>query len=166
MIKHEGPIWRNAIGESSHRFLTPESTKPCVIAGIIFDDTPGLQHDSDGDVVFHAMCNAISSLTHAPIIGEIAKALIAREGIIDSEVYLRRALATLSRQKISAVSISLEAKRPTFQDQILAMRQNIARILEIDAAEVGITAIFGDGLSDQSCGDGVRCLVSLTTVEH
>jgi 2-C-methyl-D-erythritol 2,4-cyclodiphosphate synthase len=166
MIKREHPIWRTAIGESSHRFLSPESTKPCVIAGVIFDDTPGFQHDSDGDVVFHAMCNAISSLTHAPIISEFAQALIEREGIVDSEVYLRRALTTLVGQKIMSVSVSLEAKRPTFQEQLVNMRQNIARILEISIEEVGITAIFGDGLTDSSCGDGVHCLVSITTVEH
>lgn len=154
---------RTGLGKSSHRFLPPESTKPCIIAGIIFDDLPGFQSRSDGDVVFHSLCNAITSLSHVQIIGEIASDLCSREGITDSEVYLHEAIKTLQDEKIVHVSIALEAKRPHFKEYFSEMRDNIARVLQISSEQVGITAIAGDGLSDVGCGDGVTCLSIITT---
>jgi len=49
------PIYRTGIGQDSHRFTATDSTKPCIIAGLVFDDVPGLAADSDGDVVLHAI---------------------------------------------------------------------------------------------------------------
>ncbi|MCE5295426.1 MAG: 2-C-methyl-D-erythritol 2,4-cyclodiphosphate synthase [Chlamydiales bacterium] len=162
-MKNEIPYIRTGIGQKSHRFLPPDSTKPCVIAGIIFADTPGFQSRSDGDVVFGALCNAISSLTGVPILSEIALKLRTRDGITDSEVYVKEAVKTLKSQKITHVAISLEAKRPYFQDHLPEMKKRIAQALSIQPHQVGITAISGAGLTDCGCGDGVSCTVILTT---
>jgi 2-C-methyl-D-erythritol 2,4-cyclodiphosphate synthase len=159
------PIYRTGLGQKAHRFLSPDSTKPCTIAGIIFDDIPGFQSRSDGDVVFHALCNAISSVTGVQILAGIATDLRTRDGITDSEVYLKEALKTLQKQKICYVAISLEAKRPHFQEKIPQMQKKIAQVLGIEAHQVGITATSGSGLSDCGCGDGVSCLAIITTVQ-
>ena len=64
---HSTPNYSDwAFGEDSHRFLPPDSSKPCVIGGIIFEGVPGLDADSDGDVVYHAICNAITSYPAFP----------------------------------------------------------------------------------------------------
>lgn len=155
-------IFRTAIGQDSHQFLSEDSTKPCVICGIIFKDVPGLSADSDGDVVFHALCNAITSITHVPILGKVAKELYEKDGITDSEVYLKEALKTLT-DKIVHVSISLEGKRPYFQDKVHLMKEKLSNILKIEKDQIGITATTGDGLTDFGCGDGVQCFCILTT---
>ena len=152
----------SGLGQSSHRFLQPGSSKPCVIAGVIFDHCPGFQSKSDGDVVFHALCNAISSLTGVQVLGTIARDLCLKEGITDSVIYLQKALIALVGKEILHVAISLEAKRPHFQEHIPSMVQNIASILMIPSSQVGITAISGDGLTDVSCGDGVSCTALLS----
>ena len=77
-------IVRTGLGEDSHRFLPPESTKPCIIGGLIFPDVPGFNANSDGDVAYHAICNAISSLTGVLILGDIADHLCLTNGITDS----------------------------------------------------------------------------------
>jgi 2-C-methyl-D-erythritol 2,4-cyclodiphosphate synthase len=153
------------LGKSSHRFLQPGSAKPCVIAGIIFESVPGFQSKSDGDVVFHALCDAISSISGVQVLGHIAADLCLKEGVTDSEIYLRKALETLHERTITHVAISLEAKRPHFQEQLPLMKQKIASIIGIATSQVGITAISGDGLTDVSCGDGVSCL-TVISVEH
>lgn len=156
---------RTGLGQDSHRFLPPESSKPCTLAGIIFEDVPGFQANSDGDVVFHAICNAISSVTGVLILGAVADDLCLKDGITDSEVYLKEAINTLGHQKITHVAISIEAKRPKLKPRLLEMRANIARVMNLDMADVGITATSGEGLTDFGCGDGVQCLVILTTEE-
>ena len=87
--------FRTGIGQDSHRFLPQDSSKPCVIAGIIFEGIPGFMANSDGDVVFHAICNAITSVTGELILGAIADDLCLKDGITDSEVYLAAAMNTL-----------------------------------------------------------------------
>ena len=152
---------RFALGICSHRFLSQDSTKPCVIAGVTFDDIPGFQHNSDGDVVFFALCHAISSLTHVDVLSDIAEKLYTVDGITDSELYLKEALTLLRNMRITQLQCSLEAKRPHFKEHFEKMRQNLAQILSLDLQEIGITAISGDGLSDVACGDGVRCTILL-----
>lgn len=159
------PIFRCGIGQDSHRFLPAESSKPCVIGGLIFEDVPGLLADSDGDVIFHSICNAITSLSGVPILGKIAIDLCLKDGITDSSVYLQEAMKTLVKQKVQHVALTIEGKKPRFQTRILELRQNIASIMGIDVNQVGITATSGDGLTDFGCGDGLQCFCILTTVE-
>lgn len=159
------PIYRTGIGQDSHRFLPVESSKPCMISGIIFDNVPGLDADSDGDVVFHAICNAITSLTGVSILGGVAIDLCRKDGITDSAVYVERALLTLGKQKIVHIALTIEGKRPRFEERILGMRRKIAQILRITEKQVGMTATSGDGLTDFGCGDGLQCFCILTTVE-
>lgn len=154
---------RTGIGQDSHRFLPPDSSKPCIIAGIIFDDTPGFNANSDGDVVLHAICNAISSLTHVLILGGIADDLCLKDGITDSEVYLVEAMKTLGKQTVTHVAVTIEGKKPKFKPRLLEMRGNIARIMGLDISQVGITATSGEGLTDFGCGDGVQCFAIVTT---
>lgn len=157
---------RTGLGQDSHRFLPLNSSKPCMIAGLIFDDAPGFNANSDGDVVLHAICNAISSLTGILILGDIADDLCLRDGITDSEVYLSEAMKTLGRQQVTHVAISIEAKKPKFKPRLLDMRQNIARIMQLDVSQVGITATSGEGLTDFGCGDGVQAFAIVTTEEE
>ncbi len=160
------PIFRTGIGQDSHRFLPQDSSKPCVIGGVIFEGVPGLDADSDGDVVFHALCNAITSVTGVPILGGIARDLCGKDGITDSQVYLEKALVTLGTQHIVHAAFTIEGKKPHFEKHIPSMRKNIAGALNIDPTAVGITATSGDGLTDFGCGDGIQCFCILTTYER
>lgn len=153
------------IGQDSHRFLSSDSSKPCVIAGLIFEEVPGLSADSDGDVVFHAICNAITSLSGVPILGGVAIELCHKNGITDSQVYLEKALETLGKKNIEHVALTIEGKRPRLQDRNLEMRQNIADVLKIGLDQVGLTATSGDGLTDFGCGEGLQCFCVLTVSE-
>lgn len=156
---------RTGIGQDSHRFLPPESSKPCVIGGIIFDGVQGLNANSDGDIVLHAICNAITSITGVLILGGIADDLCLKDGITDSEVYLKEAMKTLTIQTITHVAITIEGKKPQLKKRLNEMRANIARIMNLDISDIGITATSGEGLTDFGCGDGVQCFVVITTEE-
>ena len=74
-------------------------------------------------------------------------------------------MKTLKNQTITHVAITIEGKRPKFKEKILEMRKNIARIMQINIHEVGITATSGEGLTDFGCGDGVQCFAIVTTEE-
>ncbi|MBM3191727.1 MAG: 2-C-methyl-D-erythritol 2,4-cyclodiphosphate synthase [Chlamydiae bacterium] len=149
------------IGQDSHRFLDEGDKKPCVIAGLIFKEVPGLSADSDGDVVFHAICNAITSITHVPILGRVAIEL-CKQGIKDSKVYLEKALETLGDHKVVHVALTLEGARPKFQKHCDKMRESVALCMGLKTSQVGMTFTSGDGLSDFGKGLGLMCFCVVT----
>ena len=159
------PRVRVGIGQDSRRFLPSDSAKPCIIAGLIFEDVPGLAADSDGDVVFHSICNAITSVSGVPILGGIANDLCYKDGITDSQVYLEKAIEALGCQRVEHIALTIEGKRPLFQKHIDKMRSKIAAVMKIGVDQVGLTVTSGGGLTDFGCGDGLQCFCILTTVE-
>ena len=136
-----------------------------MIGGIIIEDVPGFDADSDGDIIFQAICNAITSLTGVQVLTGIALELYRKDGYTDSQVYLEHALKLMDKQKINHVAITVEGKRPRFKDQIELMREQIAKVMNLEKKQVGISATLGDGLTDFGCGDGVQCYCILSTVE-
>ena len=135
-----------------------------MIGGIIFEDIPGLDAETDGDIVYHAICNAITSISGVPILSGIALELCRKDGITDSQVYLEHAHLTLANQAIVHIALSIEGKRPRFEEHIQRMRKKIAHVLKLDPSQVGLTTTSGDGLTDFGCGDGLQCLCILTVV--
>ncbi|MBP9841498.1 MAG: 2-C-methyl-D-erythritol 2,4-cyclodiphosphate synthase [Simkaniaceae bacterium] len=150
------------IGQDSHRFLDDKTGKKCVIAGLIFDDVPGLDADSDGDVVFHSLCNAITSVTHVPILGKLAIHMCKKEGITDSRCYLEKALETLQGASIVHVALAMEGARPRLQARIDEVRGAVAETLGIHLEQVGLTITSGDALTAFGRGEGLQCFAVIT----
>jgi 2-C-methyl-D-erythritol 2,4-cyclodiphosphate synthase len=165
--KNSFSIFKTGLGQDSHRFLSKNISKPFIIGGITFDNVNGLQADSDGDVIFHSICNAISSITGVLILGDIATELCNKNGITDSSFYVKKALETLSEfQKIVHVAISIEAKKPLIFDKIPELKKSIAKVMNIDAKNVGITATSGEGLTTFGCGEGIACMCIISIIEN
>ncbi len=148
-----------AIGQDSHRF-DETGAKPLILAGIEIPNTPGLLANSDGDVVLHAITNAISGITGINILGEIADKLCQAEKMCDSTCYLAEALKYMENKKIVHVSISIEAKRPHLAKYMPTMRNKLAELLGITPATIGLTATTGEGLTE--CGKGLG--ISVITI--
>lgn len=151
---------RVSIGQDSHRFDTGVSDKPLMLGGVVFPDAPALSANSDGDVVLHALTNAVSGITCKNILGAPADRL-CQSGITDSRAYLRLALEDLE-EEIIHVSISIECLRPKITPMIPCMRSCIAGLLHIPENAVGITATTGEGLTACGRGEGISVLCCLT----
>jgi len=62
-----------SIGQDSHRFdFDNTNNKQLVLGGTTFDEEYCFEANSDGDVVLHALTNAISGITCKNILGEVA----------------------------------------------------------------------------------------------
>lgn len=160
------PIYRTGIGQDSHRFENESTEKKCIIGAVIIEGAPGFDADSDGDIVLHSICNAISSLTHVPILGKIAIDLCKKQNIRDSKVYLAEALKTLSKQQIVHCALTVEGKRPRLQKHVDAIRESVAKLLNVSIDQVGLTITSGDVLTDFARGLGAQCFCILTTFQE
>ena len=148
-----------AIGQDSHRFEESPG-KPLILGGVMFPGEPGLLANSDGDVVLHAITNAVSGITGQNILGKIADEM-CRSGITDSAEYLRKALEFM-QGRVSHVSLSMECLRPKISPMIPKMREHIAGLLGVEPSAIGITATTGEGLTDCGKGLGISVLCILT----
>lgn len=151
---------RVAIGQDSHKIDYDNREKKLMLGGIEFQEDYSLAANSDGDVVLHAITNAVSGITCKNILGKVADDM-CKNGIIDGETYLKEALNYLE-ERIVHISIAIECKIPKITPKIEEMRNNIARILQIKENCVGITATTGDGLTEFGKGNGISVFVCLT----
>ena len=150
-----------AIGQDSHRIDYNNSSKKLILGGIEFEEDYSIIANSDGDVVLHAITNAISGITCKNILGNTTDDMCNKKGIKNSEEYVKEALKYL-KEKIIHVSISIECKIPKINPKVEEMRKNIARILNINKNCVGITATSGEGLTEFGKGNGINVLVCIT----
>jgi 2-C-methyl-D-erythritol 2,4-cyclodiphosphate synthase len=151
----------SSIGQDSHRFYTFE-IKPLILGGTLIPNAPGLLANSDGDVVLHAVANAVSGLTGVNILGEYADRLCLEENIKDSSVYLSEALKYLNDITLTHISISIECSKPRISPYIQDMKCFIGKLLGLPPEHVGITATSGEGLTAFGKGEGISVLCILT----
>lgn len=153
-------IFVTGLGEDSHRFASHK--KALVLGGYTCSDQGGLEANSDGDVILHALCNAISSLTGRLVLGPRADEL-CQQGKIHSRAYLALALEDLERDKrdwlIHQVAISLEGAQPKILPLREKIRDSLAALLGLERRAIGLTATSGEGLTSFGQGLGLRCTV-------
>jgi 2-C-methyl-D-erythritol 2,4-cyclodiphosphate synthase len=163
-MNNKFPIYKTGIGQDSHRF-EKNSKKPCILGGIIFEEESGFLAQSDGDVIFHSICNAISSISGEIILGKIATDLCIKDGITDSSIFVKKALETLKNETIIHLAISIEAKKPLILKKHEQLKTSIANVLKLNSDQIGITATSGEGLTECGCGEGVSCICIITTAQ-
>lgn len=151
------------IGQDSHAFAQ-DSDKPLVLAGVTLDGLRGLQGNSDADVVLHALCNALSSISGVTILGAVADAM-CQQGITDSKLYLNKALQTMHAYTLAHIAISIECKTPQLAPWIPTMRSTLAELTSLRLDQVGITATSGEGLTAFGKGQGIQAFVIVTAVK-
>lgn len=153
----------STLGQDSHRFEEGTYENNFIkLGGVDIPFDRKYSANSDGDVILHAITNAISGYTCHNILGGVADKLCLEQGIKDSRVYLREALKDLIDAKIIHVSMSIECKRPKLMPHIPAIRTSVAELLDIPETSVGITATTGEGLTDFGRGEGIQVLVIMT----
>jgi len=155
---------RIGFGTDSHRFENKRE-KPLVLGGVKLKERDGLKANSDGDVILHALFNAISQACGGESLGYYADPLY-KEGIVDSREYLKIALKMAKDigYKINNIGIMVEAKRPyiSFKDR-KKIKCSISKIVCIDENFIGLTITSGEGLTEFGKGKGiyVQAVVSL-----
>ena len=162
-----GYIYKTSVGQDSHAFEDLPG-KPLILGGVDLtssglSDMPGLSANSDGDVILHALTNAVSGITCRNILGKIADEM-CKKGIKDSSEYLKAALSDLNAQgySICHVSLSLECSRPRISPYAEDIRSSLAEKLDISPDCVGLTATSGEGLTAFGKGLGIAVICILT----
>ena len=148
-------MFRIGLGQDSHRFF--DNGKPLILGGVVLDGEMGLAANSDGDVIIHALCNAIEQALGGDSFSIYADKM-CKKGIVDSREYLKIARKHLEEAgyRIGNLGISIEAKRPKILPLAEEIRNSLARILAIEKSQIGINATSGEELTAFGRGEGIQ----------
>lgn len=148
------------IGQDSHLFETPQINKPLILGGVKISGQGGLKANSDGDVIIHSLCNALSSAIGGNSLGTWADEMCSK-GITDSKEYLKYIMKKVNNKNylINNLSISIEAKTPYLSLEIIKkIKKKIAQLLKIELKQLGITFTSGENLTSFGKGKGIQVL--------
>ena len=145
---------RIGMGYDVHKLV---EGRDLIMGGVKIPYEKGLLGHSDADVLLHAIMDA---LLGAAALGDIGKhfpdtdpkykgisslELLAHVGkLLDEHMYL-----------IENIDATIIAQRPKMAPHIASMRDNIARVLEIEVDQVNVKATTEEGLGFTGSGEGI-----------
>jgi 2-C-methyl-D-erythritol 2,4-cyclodiphosphate synthase len=144
--RNSKPESRIGYGFDSHEF---RAGIPLRIGGVALPHDRGLGGHSDGDVLLHAVTDALLGAIAAPDIGALFPPSDPKWKGADSVVFLRESLDRVQRAgyRLSNLDCSLILAAPKIGPHSIAIRQRVAELLSIPSDCVGLKAKTPEGLS-------------------
>jgi 2-C-methyl-D-erythritol 2,4-cyclodiphosphate synthase len=131
-----------------------------VLGGVAIPHPRGLEAHSDGDVVLHALCDALLGAAGLGDIGRHFPPDDASYAGIDSRILLRRVTAMLydAGLRIVNADLTVVAQEPRLAPYLDAMRGQIGADLQLEATRVNIKATTTERLGFTGRGEGIAAL--------
>jgi len=131
------------------------------LGGVRIEHAQGLVAHSDGDVVLHALCDA---LLGAAGLGDIGQHFSDRDPQwrgADSRRFVTHVMALLRKQGLAVVNadVTVLAESPRLGPHRDAMRGQIAQLLEVDRERVSVKATTTEGLGFLGRAEGIAAHV-------
>jgi 2-C-methyl-D-erythritol 2,4-cyclodiphosphate synthase len=135
-----------------------------MLGGVEVPHELGLQGHSDGDVVLHAVCDA---LLGAAGLGGIGRHFPPEDPALqgaDSAGLLGAVERTLGEHGFAAhnVDVTIVAEAPRLDPHVERMRERIGQILAIAPARVNVKATTAEGLGPVGAGEAISALAVAT----
>ena len=140
------PKTRIGYGFDSHEFT---AGIPLKIGGVALAHDRGLGGHSDGDVLLHAVTDALLGAIAAPDIGALFPPSDAKWKGADSVVFLREALKRVqdAGYGVANLDASLILAAPKIGPHAAAIRARVAELVGVGADCVGLKAKTPEGLN-------------------
>ncbi len=128
-----------------------------VLGGVIIPHPRSLEAHSDGDVVLHALCDALLGAAGLGDIGQHFPAGAPAWCDVDSRILLRRSIAMVHDEgcRLANADITVVAQEPRLSPFIGAMREYISSDLQVSADHINIKATTTERLGFTGRGEGI-----------
>lgn len=141
-------------GYDVHRFGAGNAI---TLGGVSIAFERGLEAHSDGDVLIHALCDALlGAIAGGDIGGHFPDSDPVNAGI-DSRVLLRRVFELVAQAgyHLGNADLTIVAQAPKMAPHIEAMRKNLAADLKASVELVNVKATTTEGLGAIGRGEGI-----------
>ena len=145
---------RIGFGYDSHVF---EAGKPLVLGGVPIPGCDGLKAHSDGDVVIHALIDALFGAAALGDIGSHFPDTSERWRGADSAALLAAAVAEVSAAGYSVCNadITVICERPRLRPHVEAMRERLAELMGVETSCVSVKGKTNEKMDAVGEGRGI-----------
>ncbi len=142
---HAAQVPRIGFGWDSHEF---KPGIPLKIGGVVLPHESGLAGHSDGDVLLHALTDALLGAVSAGDIGSYFPPSDPQWKGADSAVFLREAMKQVESRgyTVGNVDCTLVLASPKIGPYAAAIRKNVATLLAVTPDQVGLKAKTPEGV--------------------
>jgi 2-C-methyl-D-erythritol 2,4-cyclodiphosphate synthase len=146
--------YRIGLGYDVHRLAEGETLW---LGGVLIPHDKGLVAHSDGDVLLHAICDALLGAAKLRDIGFHFPDTSADYRGIDSKILLSESYRLVREKGYSLVNLDavISAQRPKLKDYIPGMEAAIARVLNVDVEAINIKATTTEHLGFEGREEGI-----------
>ena len=160
-------MFRIGIGHDTHRLVTGW---PLILGGVRIESDRGAEGHSDADALAHALADAILGALCEGDLGVHFPDRDPQWKDADSLELLARVYWLASERGFHVVNCdaNILLERPKLREHVAAMRDNLARTLDIDSSCVSVKARTGEGLDAVGRGEAVtvQAVVLLSNESH
>lgn len=141
-------------GYDAHRF---DNGDHVTLGGVRIAYSRGLAAHSDGDVLIHALCDALLGAAGMGDIGRHFPDTDAAYAGIDSRILLRKVVDALAEQNLTVgnADMTVIAQQPRLGGYIQRMAEILASDLDIDASLVNVKATTTEKMGFTGRGEGI-----------
>jgi 2-C-methyl-D-erythritol 2,4-cyclodiphosphate synthase len=147
---------RIGLGYDLHRLV---KGRPLYLGGAAVPFAKGLLGHSDGDVLIHAVIDAILGAAGEGDIGTLFPDTDPALRGIRSPVLLAAVMERLRKKGLRPVSVDIVvvAEAPRLGPHVAAIKQSLAPLLGLEAGEIGLKAKTNEGLGLIGGGRAIAC---------
>ena len=151
---------RIGYGIDAHRL---EAGIPLIIGGVSISFPKGSKGHSDGDVLFHAIVDAILGSLALGDIGKYFPSDNPSWKNVESRIFLEHSYKLMGEKGYSVENIdaTIILQEPIINPHILQMREGIASILSADLDQISVKATTTDKLGFIGKGEGIAATASV-----
>ena len=159
-----GDAVRVGQGWDIHRLVAGRALR---LSGVDVPGDRGLLGHSDGDVVLHAVTDALLGALAAGDIGQRFPDSDPRYRGIDSALLLGEVVELVSARgyRIGNVDVTILAEQPKLAPHMPAMQRRLGELLGVEAEQVGIKAKTMEALGPIGAGEAIAALAVATVAE-
>ena len=145
-------------GYDVHKFAVGSDL---VIGGVTIPHTHGLEAHSDGDVLIHAICDALLGAANMRDIGFHFPPTDDQYKGIDSKVLLRKVIAIIATRgfTVGNIDATVALQEPRLSPYMDKMRKTLSETMEIAEEDISIKATTTERLGFEGRGEGVSAYV-------
>lgn len=156
---------RTGLGFDVHRLAEGETLW---LGGVLIPHHKGTVAHSDGDVLIHAICDALLGALALGDIGLHFPDTSSDFKNVDSKILLKQVLEMIEERgwKISNIDSTISAQKPKLRPHIDEMRKCMADILKLDIDAVSVKATTTEKLGFEGTEDGISALASVLLLKN
>ena len=156
--------FRVGFGYDSHRFA-PD--RPLVIGGIVIPYELGLAAHSDGDVLLHAVCDALLGAAGLKDIGTYFPDTDSTWKNADSTMLLTKVVDLISDKgwKVNNLDCTLVLEKPKMKPHVDQIIIRLAELLRVEPDRIAVKAKTNEKMGFTGAGEGIAAVAAVSLIK-